>query len=302
MSLHCRCRHCPFGHYNVKEENRNPSSILKILKPTLLRAVGKKRVKRGTMQLPLVTAAATAKQATATDSVVSIDVLFWSGGKDSYLSLLILEQLYLNSKTDRRLVLLTTFEGSSPFGAITHQGMLIRDVMDQAKALGLDLLLVPLPDKNGQGVSNVSYKETVMHALDELKSELISDSLRDKTSSDIKMRLCFGDLHLKDIRDWRESCFGGQSGYDCFFPAFGADYQQLQNVLWKATESEVKSITISAWTGLFNDESTAEMASKGTTYDQAFVAALPSTIDQMGENGEFHTHVTFRKEAKVFEL
>lgn len=293
-----RCRHCPFGHYNVKEENRNPNAVLKILKPTLLRSVGKKRVKKGTMQVPLVSAATT-EQATVPNSVVCIDVLFWSGGKDSYLSLLMLEQLHLNSKSDRRLVLLTTFEGSSPTGEITHQGMQIRDVMDQAKALGLDLLLVPLPDKNGQGVSNVSYKETVMHALDELKSELISDSLRDKSSSDIKMRLVFGDLHLKDIRDWRESCFGGHGGYDCFFPAFGADYQQLQNLLWKASESEVKSITISAWTGLFHDESTATMASKGVVYDQAFVAALPSTIDQMGENGEFHTHVTFRKEVKV---
>ena len=42
-----RCRHCPFGHYNVKEENRSPNAVLKIKKPTLLRAVGTKRVTRG---------------------------------------------------------------------------------------------------------------------------------------------------------------------------------------------------------------------------------------------------------------
>lgn len=253
--------------------------------------MGKKRVKRGTLQ-PL-DQTVISDPGSVSDDEVLVDVMFWSGGKDSYLSMLLLEQQHLAAKKEGRLVLLTTFEGSSATGEITHQGLCCRDVMDQAKALGLDLLLVPLPDKNGQGVSNVSYKETVEQALVVLKQELISDTLRDKTSSQIKLRLVFGDLHLEDIKNWRESTFGGQGGYRCLFPAFGVDYRVLQDILWSATESEVKVITISAWTGLYNDESTATAVSKGAVYDQQFVARLPPTIDPMGEKGEFHTHVVF---------
>ena len=296
-AAHVRCRHCPFGHYNVKEEDRNPSATRKIVKPTLLRAVGKRRAKRGTLQ-PL-DQTVISDPVTESEGEVLVDVMFWSGGKDSYLSMLLLEQQHMAAKREGRLVLLTTFEGSSPTGEITHQGLCCRDVMDQAKALGLDLLLVPLPDKNGQGVSNVSYKETVENALEVLKQELISDTLRDKTSSQIKLRLVFGDLHLKDIRDWRESTFGGEGGYRCLFPAFGVDYGLLQSILWGATESEVKVITISAWTGLYNDESTATAVKKGAVYDKQFVSHLPPTIDPMGEKGEFHTHVVFTAKKKA---
>ena len=84
----------------------------------------------------------------------------------------------------------------------------------------------------------------------------------------------------------------------CFFPAFGVDYAELMSILWAATGTEVRDITISAWTGLFNDESTASMVSKGAVYDQNFVSALPPSIDQMGEKGEFHTHVKFITRSK----
>ena len=306
-----------------------------MVRPTLLWSVGKKRVKRGTKR-PLKETALTLTDRLEGEETV-VDVLFWSGGKDSYLSLLLLEQQHLASKSknndfiteeetkntnndfsfldeetksetktkrqgksDRLIVLLTTFEGSSPTGEIVHQGLQCRDIMDQAKALGLDLLLVPLPDKNGQGVSNVSYKETVLAALEVLKMELVVSTLRDIAVSDVKLRLVFGDLHLKDIRDWRESTFGGEGegGMQCFFPAFGVDYAELMSILWAATGTEVRDITISAWTGLFNDESTATLVSKGAVFDQKFVSSLPPSIDQMGEKGEFHTHVRFLPRSK----
>lgn len=276
----------------MKEENRAPNAVLKIKKPTLLRAVGTKRVTRGihseVTRQPLPVGSENDKL---------VDVLFWSGGKDSYLSLLLLEQHYLSNKVEGRVVLLTTFEGSSPTGEITHQGLCCRDVMNQAKALGLDLLLVPLPDKNGQGVSNISYKDTVVNALEVLREELSSEVLKFDSSAVMKMRLVFGDLHLQDIRNWRESTFSGEGGLECLFPAFGVPYNELQNILWKASgtgaEKEVDSITISAWSGSFSDESTATLASKGTVYDPLFVSSLPPSVDPMGEKGEFHTHVIF---------
>ena len=284
----------------------------------MLRAVGTKRVKRGTKKPLKETVLTTTDRAQGRGEKgeIVVDVLFWSGGKDSYLSLLLLEQQHLASKSDdfsfveeegnsevkseRLVVLLTTFEGSSPTGEITHQGLQCRDIMDQAKALGLDLLLVPLPNKDGKGVSNVSYKDTVLAALEILKMELVSSTLRDKAASDIKLRLVFGDLHLKDIRDWRESTFGGEGegGLQCYFPAFEVDYAELMGILWAAIGSEVRDITISAWTGLYNDESTATLVSKGAIYDEKFVASLPPSIDKMGEKGEFHTHVKYITRSK----
>ena len=284
----------------------------------MLRAVGTKRVKRGTKKPLKETVLTTTDRAQGRGEKgeIVVDVLFWSGGKDSYLSLLLLEQQHLASKSDdfsfveeegnsevkseRLVVLLTTFEGSSPTGEITHQGLQCRDIMDQAKALGLDLLLVPLPNKDGKGVSNVSYKDTVLAALEILKMELAISTMRTISEPDIKLRLVFGDLHLKDIRDWRESTFGGEGegGLQCYFPAFEVDYAELMGILWAAIGSEVRDITISAWTGLYNDESTATLVSKGAIYDEKFVASLPPSIDKMGEKGEFHTHVKYITRSK----
>lgn len=282
----------------MKEEDRHPNAVLKIVKPTLLRAVGTKRARRGTL---LVDSGSSLLPSQREKEEV-VDVLFWSGGKDSYLSLLLLEQQYLSNKREGRIVLLTTFEGSSPLGEITHQGLCCRDVMNQAKALGLDLLLVPLPDKNGQGVSNISYKDTVVSALKVLQDEISTEVLKFDTTANLKMRLVFGDLHLADIRAWRESTFSGEGGHDCIFPAFNVDYKELQQILWAASGSastaEVQSIQISAWTGNFEDSSTSSIASKGVTYDEQFVSSLPSNVDPMGEKGEFHTHVIFQQKQK----
>jgi ATP-binding cassette subfamily B (MDR/TAP) protein 1 len=253
-----RCRHCPFGHYNVKEEDRLSSAVNRITKPTLLRAVGKLRQKRGTMNDD-INSQVIQKEATGEETMV--DVMFWSGGKDSYLSLLLLEQLHIKNNSERKIVLLTTFEGSSSDGEIAHQGLYCKDIMNQAKILGLDLCLVPIEI----GASNLSYKDIVSNALDVLKKELESD-LR---VSAITFRLVFGDLHLQDIKDWRVSTFPDN---ECIFPAFGMDYAILQNVLFnavnrgdsiKSLRAEVESISISAWSGNFADETTTSLFSKG---------------------------------------
>mmetsp|Transcript_35266 Transcript_35266/g.33493 ORF Transcript_35266/g.33493 Transcript_35266/m.33493 type:complete len:752 (-) Transcript_35266:65-2320(-) len=291
-----KCRHCPFGHYNVKEEDRQSSAVNRITQPTLLRAVGGKRVKRGTMNDDIYSMVIQ-KEATEEETMETmVDVMFWSGGKDSYLSLLLLEQLHIRNNSNRKIVLLTTFEGSSPDGEIAHQGLYCKDIMNQAKLLGLDLCLVPLET----GASNMSYKDIVTNALEVLKRELSSDL---KVSS-INFRLVFGDLHLQDIKDWRVSTFPDN---ECIFPAFGMDYKILQNVLFNAVNNidsttelraEVDSISISAWSGSFTDETTTNLFCKGEKFDPTFIKSLPHNIDPMGESGEFHTHVLFKTKPK----
>ena len=281
----------------MKEEDRNPKAVLRIVKPTLLIAVGKRRSMRGILKevvkLPPVPV--------EKDKEVVVDVMFWSGGKDSYLSLLLLEQSYLSELREGKIVLMTTFVGST--GEILHQCLTCRDVMNQAKAMGYDLLLVPLPDQGGKGVSNISYQDTVNNALKVLREEISTEVLKFDTSSKIRMRLIFGDLHVQEIRDWRESTFGGKDGLECIFPAFKVEYSVLQKILWTATgtgpKAEVESIQLSVWTGSRDDESTWNLFAKGQTYDQNFVSSLPPAIDTMGENGEFHSHVLLKQKKGI---
>ena len=109
------------------------------------------------------------------------------------------------------------------------------------------------------------------------------------------LRLVFGDLHLADIRDWRTSTFGGTSGHPCMFPVFGVPYTSLQATLFGSPD--VAEVRVSAATGPLAgpDGAAAAVAVVGARYDAAFVAALPAGVDPMGESGEFHTHVVFKR-------
>ena len=67
-----------------------------------------------------------------------MDVLFWSGGKDSFLSY----RALLRERT-RPVALLTTFDAASR--KIAHQELPVALVIRQAEHLGVPLLGVPAP-------------------------------------------------------------------------------------------------------------------------------------------------------------
>jgi len=154
-----KCRHCPYGHYSVKEDQR--SAAIRIKRPTLLRCVGPKRKWRGTgnaverhFTLPLEsTTAQEGVEADAVDGTAThappevVYVLFWSGGKDSYLALLHLEQALMDAADTAgdaavpprpRVVLLTHFDGSS--GRLDHQELRLADIMTQVRRALLTFL------------------------------------------------------------------------------------------------------------------------------------------------------------------
>lgn len=108
----CGCRHCPYNNKNVAPEKKAARSS----QPTLL--VG------------------------SFDGLAAadVDVLFWSGGKDSYLAA---RALCRERGTTRHLVLLTTFDGRCR--QVAHQEVPIADVMRQVDALGgVPLVGVPV--------------------------------------------------------------------------------------------------------------------------------------------------------------
>ncbi|CAN0540164.1 unnamed protein product, partial [Ectocarpus sp. 8 AP-2014] len=42
--------------------------------------------------------------------------------------------------------------------------------------------------------------------------------------------LAFGDLHLQELKSWREDVFSG--AYPCEFPLFEVPYEELLSRLW----------------------------------------------------------------------
>jgi diphthamide synthase (EF-2-diphthine--ammonia ligase) len=100
--------------------------------------------------------------------------------------------------------------------------------------------------------------------------------------------LIFGDWHLQDIREWREQVFG-EMGYRCLFPIWGKSLHDLLPVLLlKPVQIKISAVK----------EEFQQYIKVGETYDQAFVRTLPTEIDPMGENGEFHTEVMFEDLSK----
>lgn len=188
------------------------------------------------------------------------DVLFWSGGKDSFLAL-----RYLQDEAGEDPVLLTTYDDES--GKVPHQNIPIETIRQQSINFGL--ILFPVP---------ISYPATNEEYLNALKLTLEPFPFAIK-------RLAFGDLHLQDIREWREEQFGNM-GFDLTFPIWQKSYDELFNRL----EHEAVSIRISA---VMDDYSS--LIVPGTLFDRTFAESLPQPIDRMGENGEFHTEVSFQK-------
>ena len=220
------CRHCPYAHEAVPVEER----------------------------------ARLARQSTWMTGVrpppEPADVLFWSGGKDSFLTYRALR------REDRwPVVLLTTFDAASR--KIAHQELDIGLVARQADCLGVPLLGVPLHP--GQ-----AYEGRIGEA-----ARMIPRIAR----------FVFGDLHLEHIRDWRAEAFrelAESCGASLHFPLWGAPYEALMDDLEASgAVCEVSAVT---------DEAHG-VVRVGQRFDRAMMAGLPEWVDRFGENGEFHTLV-----------
>lgn len=223
------CRHCPYGHINVGDPSLIKQSIAG---PVLMNWSGKDQ---------------------------NIDVLFWSGGKDSFLAL---DHLIQENK---KVILLTSF------GALTSrvsiQDIHIKNIAKQAEFFKLALCLVPL-------FPNTDYKASIQEALDLISAE---------TGAHIE-RLVFGDLHLQSIRQWRVDTW---PQYPIYTPLFDVPYEKLLSNLWKLQKNMDLEITLSTELALPH-----EVLAAGVSYTEDLVTKLQeSNLDAMLENGEAHTLV-----------
>ena len=186
------------------------------------------------------------------------DLLFWSGGKDSFLAL-----RFYQDKSEEDPILLTTYDDESEH--VPHQNIPIRRIQNQAMKLGLILYSVPLSYPS----TNEQYLKTLSKSFEQLPFCI--------------RHLIFGDLHLEDIRKWREEQFS-EMDYKCRFPIWQKPYEELFDRLEEENVSIKVSGVMSEYDGYIKP---------GDLFTREYAHSLPEHIDRMGEKGEFHTEVIF---------
>jgi uncharacterized protein (TIGR00290 family) len=185
-------------------------------------------------------------------------VLAWSGGKDCALALHTLNR----SPRHRVVGLLTTL--TSDYDRISMHGVRRSLLEMQAAAAGLPLMTVEI----AAAAPNESYERAMGAAL---------AAIRESGTTTI----AFGDLFLRDVREYREAMLAG-AGTSAIFPLWGRDTT--------AVAHEVIELGFQAiLTCVDGEVLPGEFA--GRDFDTALLAELSRTIDPCGENGEFHTFV-----------
>mmetsp|Transcript_3735 Transcript_3735/g.10585 ORF Transcript_3735/g.10585 Transcript_3735/m.10585 type:complete len:530 (-) Transcript_3735:659-2248(-) len=238
------CRHCPYSHANVKNKGA------KIQQPSILY----QQSEDGSEDA--------APRMFSTRHNKNVKVLFFSGGKDSFLAIRSLVRSHYENGSFG-LILMTTFDATSR--VIAHQEVGIEQVIQQASHL--DITLVGIPLRRGSGET---YTDRIRCGLKAIRSLLSPES---RVSS-----LVFGDLHLSHVKEWRDKIL---TQLDC----------ELEYPLWKTTYSDLlDDLEASNVPCQVSGSTRAEEVPLGTVFDRKLYNRLIKTdIDAFGECGEFHS-------------
>ena len=183
-------------------------------------------------------------------------LLSWSGGKDSALAFHEISQ-------DQRyeiVGLLTTV--TEDYRRISMHGVREALLEQQASSIGLPVSKV-LISKNG---SNEEYESQMKDALLKFQQSGVN-------------AVVFGDIFLEDIRKYREDNLA-RIGMKGIFPIWKVD-----NLPQAFIDSGFKAIVTCI------DAKVLDKKFVGRLIDREFMDELPTGVDPMGENGEFHSFV-----------
>jgi diphthamide synthase (EF-2-diphthine--ammonia ligase) len=190
----------------------------------------------------------------------AVKVLFNSGGKDSFLTMRALARQCQSEPFS--LILLTTFDATSRI--IAHQEFSIDTVLKQARHLRISLVGVPV-----HRATSETYVQRIRRALNVIE----------KQTGQYPATLVFGDLHLENIRSWRDTMLGHA------FPQL-----QLEYPLWKVDYEKLLTDLESSGVVPLLSASTKDGVEVGTKFTREFVEKMKKVdIDAFGENGEFHS-------------
>ena len=182
-------------------------------------------------------------------------LLAWSSGKDSAWALDRLRRQDIPVAG-----LLTTINESADRVAMHGVRRLLLEM--QAEQVGLPLWVVRLP----WPCTNQDYESRMAEACAKAAAEGFDS-------------IAFGDLYLRDVREYRERQLAG-TGLQPLFP------------LWEIPTASLAREMIAA--GLRArlscvDSKALDASFAGREFDLALLENLPATVDPCGENGEFHT-------------
>lgn len=185
-------------------------------------------------------------------------LLSWSSGKDSAWALHVLRQ-----RPDVEVVaLLTTFNHA--MDRVAMHAVRRTLVRTQAERAGLPLWEVELP----WPCSNEQYEARMAEAC----QRALDDGVE---------QVAFGDLYLRDVREYRERQLAG-TGLEPIFP--------LWDLPTRALAEEMIDAGVKARLTCVDPRKLGREFA-GCEFDRALLAKLPAEIDPCGENGEFHSFV-----------
>ena len=187
-------------------------------------------------------------------------LLFWSGGKDSALTLHTLKK----SSEFEVIGLVTTFNRET--NLVPFHGIPDSLIIDQAKMVKLPLQRIFLEANS----TNLEYCEGVRNVLAAYAKRGIRT-------------IAFGDIHLEEIRTFKEAMLAPLE-MKAIFPLWGKSSREVsQSFLDTGHKALVSSIMTDKLDHTF----------LACEFDQAYLDRLPKHIDPAGENGEFHTFVNY---------
>ena len=158
--------------------------------------------------------------------------------------------------------LLTTFNQAA--GRVAMHAVRRTLVEAQAAAVGLPLFAVELP----WPCSNEEYESRMAEAC----RAAVGDGFE---------AVAFGDLFLRDVRDYRERKLAG-SGLEPLFPLWEMPTGELaRDMIRGGLRARITCV----------DKKALDARFAGREFDLALLADLPPHADPCGENGEFHTFV-----------
>ncbi len=182
--------------------------------------------------------------------------LAWSSGKDSAWAL---HEARRAGAVDI-VGLLTTY--TEPHDRVSMHGVRLELVRAQAAAVGLPLVLVPIP------------------ALcpDQLYEARMAEAMAAARTAGVT-HVAFGDLFLADVRAYREAQLA-KVDLTPMFPLWGRDTTALVN--------EMLAAGVEAWVTCV-DPRRAPARLAGQRLTTALLDALPPEVDRCFEHGEAHT-------------
>jgi uncharacterized protein (TIGR00290 family) len=189
-------------------------------------------------------------------AVMTKVLLAWSSGKDSAWAL----QLLREHGPGEVVGLMTTVNQTND--RVSMHAVRKQLLEAQARATGLPLLEVPLPEP----CSNADYEAAMREALAQARRKGVT-------------AVAFGDLFLQDVRSYREERLR-PTGLEALFP------------LWQSPTGELARAMLAA--GLKAritcvDPKQLDPAFVGRELDAQLLDELPASVDPCGERGEFHT-------------